>query len=405
MSGLGDQRISTENFKSEEVGMEAETVFQNAEDVLEDVKDVNIYEGNDGASGDNMSSADEWVDAAGQFEQMTETEAETSQEQVTEGAVGGSQQSEATEGAVGGSQQSVATDGAVGGSQQLEATEGVGGSQQSEATGGAVGGSQQSEATEGAVGGSQQSEATEGVGGSQQSEATGGAVGGSQQLEATEGVGGSQQLEATEGVGGFQQSEATESAVGVSQQSEAKPMSEGAVGGWQHNSQAATPVFSPLFPRILQEPTDPSEDLLRSKFIKQVTKYEGAPVAPSEVFELQWTVYQDELDGYLTDGLLPQDSVASAGIDEESYKQMQQCAQALQDQLFEGNLLLCLGNLRGFRRIFSSSKDPCLRHAFRGNPLEVLQNIYYGGEGILPEDRMRLDDPFHYTKNPDYMNN
>ncbi|XP_071795258.1 uncharacterized protein [Asterias amurensis] len=393
MSGLGDQRISTENFKSEEVGMEAETVFQNAEDVLEDVKDVNIYEGNDGASGDNMSSADEWVDAAGQFEQMTETEAETSQEQVTEGAVGGSQQSEATEGAVGGSQQSVATDGAVGGSQQLEATEGVGGSQQSEATGGAVGGSQQSEATEGAVGGSQQSEATEGVGGSQQSEATGGAVGGSQQLEATEGV------------GGFQQSEATESAVGVSQQSEAKPMSEGAVGGWQHNSQAATPVFSPLFPRILQEPTDPSEDLLRSKFIKQVTKYEGAPVAPSEVFELQWTVYQDELDGYLTDGLLPQDSVASAGIDEESYKQMQQCAQALQDQLFEGNLLLCLGNLRGFRRIFSSSKDPCLRHAFRGNPLEVLQNIYYGGEGILPEDRMRLDDPFHYTKNPDYMNN
>ncbi|XP_033634498.1 uncharacterized protein LOC117295835 [Asterias rubens] len=392
MSGLGDQS-STENFKGKEVGMEAETVFQNAEDVLEDVKDVK----------DNMSSADEWVDAADQFEQMTETEAETSQEQVTEGAVGGSQQSVATDGAVGGSQQFEATEG-VGGSQQLEATEGVGGSQQSEATEG-VGGSQQSEATEGAVGGSQQSEATEGVGGSQQMEATEG-VGGSQQSEATEGaVGGSQQLEATEGVGGSQQSEATEGAVGGSQQSEAKPMSEGAVGGWQHNCQAATPVFPPLFPRTLQEPTDPSEDLLRSKFIRQVTKYEGAPVAPSEVFELQWTVYQDELDGYLTDGLVPQDTVASAGIDEESYKQMQQCAQALQDQLFEGNLLLCLGNLRGFRRIFSSSKDPCLRHAFRGNPLEVLQNIYYGGEGILPEDRMLLDDPFHYTKNPDYMNN
>ena len=84
------------------------------------------------------------------------------------------------------------------------------------------------------------------------------------------------------------------------------------------------------------------------------------------------------------------------GLDENSYKAFKICAEELQSNLFEGKLSESLSNLRGFRRLFSKSHDRVLCHAFRGQPLEVLQNIYYGGNGILPEDRMILDDPFHY---------
>ncbi|XP_022086988.1 uncharacterized protein LOC110977309 isoform X2 [Acanthaster planci] len=120
---------------------------------------------------------------------------------------------------------------------------------------------------------------------------------------------------------------------------------------------------SQLLPGSVLPLADGAEDLLRASFIKLMTKYEGTAVAPS--------------------------------LDENSYKDFKQCAEELQNNLFEGNLLESLSNLRGFRRLFSRSSDRVLCHAFRGNPLEVLQNIYFGGDGILPEDRMILDDPFH----------
>ena len=79
------------------------------------------------------------------------------------------------------------------------------------------------------------------------------------------------------------------------------------------------------------------------------------------------------------------------------------CADTLQSLLYEGEVFTALGNLRGFRRIFSESRDPILRHAFRGNPLEVLKNIYFGGNGVLPEDRMILEDPYHHIINGVYL--
>ena len=66
-----------------------------------------------------------------------------------------------------------------------------------------------------------------------------------------------------------------------------------------------------------------------------------------------------------------------SGLNEDSYHDFKLCAEELQSHLFQGELLECLSNLRGFRRLFSQSRDPVLRHAFRGRPLEVLQNIYY----------------------------
>ena len=74
------------------------------------------------------------------------------------------------------------------------------------------------------------------------------------------------------------------------------------------------------------------------------------------------------------------------------------CADTLQSLLYEGELFQALGNLRGFRCLFSESNDNVLRHGFRGDPLEVLKNIYYGGSGTLPQDRMVIADPFHHTK-------
>ncbi|XP_022086987.1 uncharacterized protein LOC110977309 isoform X1 [Acanthaster planci] len=152
---------------------------------------------------------------------------------------------------------------------------------------------------------------------------------------------------------------------------------------------------SQLLPGSVLPLADGAEDLLRASFIKLMTKYEGTAVAPSEEFAVTWATMEYELKKFMRDGLIPQDSVASTGLDENSYKDFKQCAEELQNNLFEGNLLESLSNLRGFRRLFSRSSDRVLCHAFRGNPLEVLQNIYFGGDGILPEDRMILDDPFH----------
>ena len=79
-----------------------------------------------------------------------------------------------------------------------------------------------------------------------------------------------------------------------------------------------------------------------------------------------------------------------------SFSNFQMCADTLQNLLYDGEFFLALGDLKGFRQLFSESRDGVLRHAFRGNPLEVLQNIYFGGNGVLPEDRMLLADPFHF---------
>ncbi|XP_038078257.1 uncharacterized protein LOC119745750 [Patiria miniata] len=159
---------------------------------------------------------------------------------------------------------------------------------------------------------------------------------------------------------------------------------------------------SQILPASVPVLDDGAEDLLRDGFIGHVTKYEGVAIAPSEEFEVTWATMEYELEKIIEGGLIPQDSIASSGLDEDSYKDFKMCAEELQSNLFEGKLLESLSNLRGFRRLFSQSKDPILRHTFRGNPVEVLQNIFYGGDGIIPEDRMILADPFYHRKKDDF---
>ncbi|XP_038078134.1 uncharacterized protein LOC119745675 isoform X2 [Patiria miniata] len=123
----------------------------------------------------------------------------------------------------------------------------------------------------------------------------------------------------------------------------------------------------------------------------------GLPVAPNEELAVRWAVIEYELEQYLAAGLVPQDSVDSAGLDSASHFDFKLCADELQSNLLEDKILEALGNLRGFRRYFSKSNDWLLSQAFKGRPIEVLQHIFYGGDGLLAASRMKLDDPFHYT--------
>ncbi|XP_071964769.1 uncharacterized protein [Antedon mediterranea] len=132
--------------------------------------------------------------------------------------------------------------------------------------------------------------------------------------------------------------------------------------------------------------------------------FQGPPIAPDEFRKITWITMEADLQDIISSGMIPQDTLASAGIDEESYDHFEKCVNNIREHLWEGDLKRTLSILRGSRRIFSASNHHLLqRHAFRGPPLEVLANIYFGGMGVLPKDRMILQDPYHYSVNPDNL--
>ncbi|XP_033125138.1 uncharacterized protein LOC117123362 [Anneissia japonica] len=119
-------------------------------------------------------------------------------------------------------------------------------------------------------------------------------------------------------------------------------------------------------------------------------------IVPNDIRSVIWTATKADLQEMIFNALIPQDTMASAGIDPESYEHFMDCVTEIREKIWEGELQTALSILRGARRIFSASNDVDLRHVFCGPPIEVLADIYYDGIGVLPKNQM-TEDPFHHS--------
>ncbi|XP_033125136.1 uncharacterized protein LOC117123361 [Anneissia japonica] len=140
----------------------------------------------------------------------------------------------------------------------------------------------------------------------------------------------------------------------------------------------------------------PPEKTPTPSHIFQLMHNYGPQIVPNDIRNEMWTATKADLQEMISNGLIPQDTMDSAGIDPESYEHFMDCVTEIREKIWEEELRTALSILRGARRIFSASNDADLRHVFCGPPIEVLADIYYDGIGVLPKNQM-TEDPFHHS--------
>ena len=69
-------------------------------------------------------------------------------------------------------------------------------------------------------------------------------------------------------------------------------------------------VFIPSYLSTLESAVD---EQTRREMIKHIKNFQGEPMPPNDMFGVQWIPMESELQGLMDAGLVPSDSVASAG--------------------------------------------------------------------------------------------